>query len=52
MTAQAKEMLLLDGRPEWLQCLPLQSYLDERHIDLQRHGTRESTGLYRGYQGV
>jgi hypothetical protein len=52
MTAQAKEMLLLDGRPEWLQCLPLQGYLDERDIDLRRHGTRESTGLYRGYQGV
>lgn len=52
MTAQANEFLLLDGRAEWLRCLPLQGYLDERNIDLRSFGTRWSTGLYRGYQGV
>jgi hypothetical protein len=52
MTAQAKELLLLDGRAEWLQCLPLQGHLEERKIDLRNFGTRWSTGLYRGYQGI
>lgn len=52
MTAQSKELLLLDGRAEWLRSLPLQGYLDEHKIDLRNFGTRWSTGLYRGYQGV
>jgi len=52
MTAQASELLLLDGRAEWLQCLPLQGYLDEHKIDLRGFGTRRTTALYRGYQAV
>lgn len=52
MTAQSTELLLLDGRAEWLESLPLQGYLDERNIDLNRYASDWTTGLYRGYQGV
>lgn len=52
MTAQASELLLMDGRVEWLQCLPLQGYLDERNVDLRAFATRQLTALYRGYQAV
>ncbi|MFO1287548.1 MAG: hypothetical protein U1F49_14100 [Rubrivivax sp.] len=51
MTAQAEELLLLDGRYEWLQSLPLQPYLDERGIDF-RAAYWCSTALWRGYEAV
>jgi hypothetical protein len=52
LTAQAKDMLLLDGRPHWLQSLPLQPYLDDRNIHLREFAEYESTGLWRGYRAV
>jgi len=50
MTAQAEELLLLDGRCEWLQSLPLQGYLDDHKIDLRQFNTRLSSSLWRGYR--
>ncbi len=52
MTAQATELLLLDERYEWLRSLPLQGYLDERQIDMNKFADAWTTGLYRGYQAV
>lgn len=52
MTAQVRELLLIDGRAEWLECLPLQGWLNERKIDLNDFVEGRSTALWRGYEAV
>lgn len=52
MTAQAKELLLLDGNFEWTSSLPLTRCLAERRIDMRDHAQRWSSGCWRGYEAV
>lgn len=52
MTAQVQDLLLLDGRHEWMQSLPLQACLDERNIQLRDFCRSTSSSLRRGYQAV
>lgn len=52
MTAQAKELLLLDGGFEWTYSLPLEPYLAERGIDMREFAHCTSSGCWRGYEAV
>jgi len=51
MTAQTREMLVLDGQLEELRACPLDSYLDTRGINMRERSPGYTTGLYRGYVG-
>lgn len=52
MTAQARELLLFDGKPNVLETWPLEAYLDFHGIDGRGLAESSSTHLYRGYLGV
>lgn len=51
MTAQSREILLMNGRCHDLASLPLDPLLKARGIDMRALVSGYSTALYRGYQG-
>ncbi|MEN9627315.1 MAG: hypothetical protein RJA10_542 [Pseudomonadota bacterium] len=52
MTAQAKELILLDETFEWTYGLPLEPYLAEHGIDMRQIARCRSSGCWRGYEAV
>lgn len=52
MTAQAREVLILDGVWEDMAACPLESHPITRHFKLEDLSDRFSTGCHRGYRGV